>query len=54
MKDFNGNNQQDSNEFIDLFLENLNEDLNTITDKKYLKLKEKGENETDEECSKRF
>ena len=54
IKRFSGFNQQDSNEFIDLFLDNLNEDLNAVTNKKYIELKEKGENETDEQCSKRF
>ena len=54
IKRFSGYNQQDSNEFIDLFLDNLNEDLNAVTHKEYIELKEKGENETDEQCSKRF
>ena len=54
IKRFSGFSQQDSNEFIILFLDNLNEDLNSVTTKKYIELKEKGENETDEECSKRF
>ena len=54
IKRFSGYNQQDSNEFIDLFLDNLNEDLNAVTNKEYIELKEKGENETDEQCSKRF
>ena len=50
IKRFSGYNQQDSNEFIDLFLDNLNEDLNAVTNKEYIELKEKGENETDEQC----
>ena len=54
IKRFSGYNQQDSNEFIDLFLDNLNEDLNAVINKEYIELKEKGENETDEQCSKRF
>ena len=54
IKRFSGYSQQDSNEFIVLFLDNLNEDLNSVSTKKYIELKEKGENETDEECSKRF
>jgi len=54
IKRFSGYNQQDSNEFIDLFLDNLNEDLNAVTNKQYIELKEKGTNETDEQCSKRF
>ena len=54
IKRFSGYNQQDSNEFIDLFLENLNEDLNSVTKREYIELKNKGENESDEECSKRY
>ena len=54
IKRFSGYNQQDSNEFIDLFLDNLNEDLNAVTKKEYIELKEKGANESDEQCSKRF
>ena len=54
IKRFSGYNQQDSNEFIDLFLDYLNEDLNSVTKKEYIELKEKKEEETDEECSKRF
>ena len=33
---FRGNCQQDANEFIDLFLDYLNEDLNAATNKEYL------------------
>ena len=54
IKRFSGYNQQDSNEFIDLFIENLNEDLNSVTKKEYIELKNKGENESDKECSKRY
>ena len=54
IKRFSGFNQQDSNEFIDLFLDNLNEDLNSVSKKEYTELKEKSEEETDAECSKRF
>ena len=54
IKRFSGYNQQDSNEFIDLFLDNLNEDLNAVTKKEYIELKEKGNDESDEQCSKRF
>ena len=54
IKRFSGYNQQDSNEFIDLFLENLNEDLNSVTKREYIELKNKGENESDKECSKRY
>ena len=51
---FRGFGQQDSNEFMIYFLDYLNEDLNKITNKHYIEMKEKGENESDEECSKRF
>ena len=54
IKRFSGYNQQDSNEFIDLFLENLNEDLNSVTKREYIELKSKGENESDKECAKRY
>ena len=51
---FRGYGQQDSNEFMSVFLDYLNEDLNKTTKKQYIELKEKGENETDQECAKRF
>ena len=51
---FSGYGQQDSNEFMSVFLEYLNEDLNKTTKKEYIELKEKGENESDEECARRF
>ena len=51
---FRGYGQQDSNEFMSIFLDYLNEDLNKTTKKQYIELKEKGENETDEQCAKRF
>ena len=51
---FRGYGQQDSNEFINIFLDILNEDLNYSNEKKYIELEEKQENEKDEECSKRF
>jgi ubiquitin carboxyl-terminal hydrolase 4/11/15 len=53
-KIFRGYAQQDSNEFMSFFLDYINEDLNRVTKKEYIELKEKGENETDLECSKRF
>ena len=53
-KRFRGYGQQDSNEFMSVFLDYLNEDLNRTTKKEYIELKEKGQNETDEECAKRF
>ena len=51
---FRGYGQQDSNEFMSVFLDYLNEDLNRTTKKEYIEMKEKGENETDEQCAKRF
>ena len=51
---FRGYGQQDSNEFMNIFLDYLNEDLNSVSKKEYIKLDEKKENESDEECSKRF
>ena len=54
IKRFSGFNQQDSNEFIDLFLDLLNEDLNFISKKEYIELNAKKEWETEEQCSKRF
>ena len=51
---FRGYGQQDSNEFMSVFLDYLNEDLNRVSKKEYIEMKEKGENETDEECAKRF
>ena len=51
---FRGYGQQDSNEFMSYFLDYLNEDLNKITKKEYIEMKEKGDDESDEECSKRF
>ena len=53
-KRFRGYGQQDSSEFMSVFLDYLNEDLNRTTKKEYIELKEKGENESDEECAKRF
>ena len=51
---FKGYNQQDSNEFINIFLDTLNEDLNFSDEKKYIELEEKSEKENDEQCAKRF
>ena len=51
---FRGYGQQDSNEFMSVFLDYLNEDLNKATKKEYVELNEKMEDETDEDCSKRF
>ena len=51
---FKGYGQQDSNEFMNIFLDFLNEDLNSTTIKEYVELDEKKDNESDEECSRRF
>ena len=51
---FRGFGQQDSNEFMSVFLDYLNEDLNGTTKKQYIEMKEKGENESDEQCARRF
>ena len=53
-KKFESFEQQDANEFITLFLELLNEDLNEIKNKKYVQLDEQKAKETDIECAKRF
>jgi len=54
VKKFFGFNQQDSNEFMTEFLSILSEDLNKSDKKNYKELKEKQENETDQECAERF
>ena len=51
---FRGFGQQDSNEFMNFFIDYLNEDLNATTQKPYIELESKKESETDEECAKRF
>ena len=51
---FRDNEQQDSHEFMSVFLDYLHEDLNRITKKEYIEMKEKGENENDVDCAKRF
>ena len=51
---FRGFGQQDSNEFMNFFIDYLNEDLNATTQKPYIELDSKKESETDEECAKRF
>ena len=51
---FSGYHQQDSNEFLIFLLDKLHEDLNSVTNKPYIEIGEKGENETDEEASKRW
>ena len=54
VRKFGGYSQQDSNEFMTEFLSLLSEDLNKTTKKVYRELKEKGENETEIDCAKRF
>ena len=51
---FSGYGQQDSNEFMTVFLSILNEDLNKTDKKVYKELKEKGEDESELDCAKRF
>ena len=51
---FGGFGQQDSNEFMTEFLSILSEDLNKSNKKDYNELKEKGENEEEKDCAKRF
>ena len=51
---FLGYNQQDSNEFMTVFLEILGEDLNRTTKKKYVELQEQQERETDVQAANRF
>ena len=51
---FKSFDQQDSQEFIVIFLELLSEDLNKIKTKKYSELEEQKDNETDFQCASRF
>ena len=51
---FLNNEQQDSQEFLLSLLDNLHEDLNRITNKKYMELQEQKKGESDEEASKRW
>ena len=51
---FLGYSQQDSNEFMTVFLEILGEDLNRTTKKKYIELKEQQKYETDIMAAERF
>ena len=54
VKMFRGFGQQDSNEFMNFFIDYLNEDLNGTTQKPYIELESKKEDESDLECAKRF
>ena len=51
---FNSFNQQDSQEFLSLFLDHLHEDLNRISNKPYVDLEEQQPDETDEIASQRW
>ena len=51
---FSGYNQQDSNEFMTVFLEILGEDLNRAKKKVYRELKEQQKEESDLEAASRF
>ena len=53
-KKFGTYDQQDSNEFMTVFLSILNEDLNKTTKKEYKELKEKQKDESELDCAKRF
>ena len=46
--------QQDSQEFLLAVLDNLHEDLNRITNKKYMELQEQKDGESDEDASNRW
>ena len=54
VRKFSGYSQQDSNEFMTEFLSILNEDLNKTDKKEYKELKEKGDDESELDCAKRF
>ena len=51
---FLNSEQQDSQEFLLAVLDNLHEDLNRITNKKYMELQEKQKGESDEKASQRW
>lgn len=51
---FRPGEQNDAHEFISIFLDNLHEDLNRISNKPYTELTEQKDEETDEEASTRF
>ena len=53
-KKFEGDEQQDANEFIIIFLEILGEDLNMVKKKKYEQMLEQQEEESDIQCAQRF
>ena len=51
---FYNNEQQDSQEFLLTLLNNLSEDLNRVTNKKYMEMTEQKIGEKDEEASRRY
>ena len=51
---FSNNRQQDAHEFLSLFLDSLHEDINRISNKPYIVLKERLPNENDEIASMRW
>ena len=51
---FFNNEQHDSQEFLFALLNDLHDELNRVTNKKYMELKEKQKNETDEQASDRY
>ena len=54
LNQFNSSKQQDSHEFLSLFLDNLHEDINRVTNKPYLELEQRAKGESDEEASERW
>lgn len=54
IKKFQGFSQQDSHELLTYLLDTLHEDLNRVTEKPYIEMKEKFEKESDLDGSKRF
>ena len=53
-KKYSGYGQHDSNEFLIFLLDRLHEDLNRISDKQYIEIKEKKENESDSQAALRW
>lgn len=54
IKRFQGFSQQDSHELLTYLLDTLHEDLNRVTDKPYIELKDQALEENDEEASNRW
>ena len=54
VKQFAGFSQHDSHEMLAYMMDALHEDLNRVKEKPYFELKEKSNNETDEEASRRW